>query len=149
MREFLLNHMMCINTPFMVIVVLVTPQVISGPTQLYSHPLITLECQFHAATLSGATIVVWKRNDILLLNSTLYNIMTSTSPYVENKVVSTLSINTTDYYGTYTCYCYYNGGIVMSNKNITSNQKSITLPSRSSKGKNFTLAGGACLIVCI
>ena len=45
--------------------------------------------------------------------------------------MSTLTINISDYYGTYSCYCYYNSSLVKSNKPIISNEESITLKSKS------------------
>ena len=109
--------------------VLVIPRIIKGPVQLEGEGSTALQCQFNASTRHGVTIVVWKRNNIELHNSSLYLITQSINP-AEDYVVSTLMINSTsDYYGTYSCYCYYNRSLVMSTKPVTSNEISITLHS--------------------
>ena len=112
------------------IVVLAVPRIVSGPAvQLEGQGPTMLQCQFNASTLNGVTIVVWKRNNIELHNSSLYIITQNIFPGKEDQIVSTLMINSSDYYGTYTCYCYYNRSLVMSTKPITSNEISITLQS--------------------
>jgi len=109
-------------------VVVVSPKIISGPVKLQGQRT-TLQCLFNASTLHGVTVVVWKKNNIRLFNSSLYNMIQSSNPEIEDQVVSTLMINSNDVYGTYTCYCYYNSSLVISNKPVTSNQYSITLRS--------------------
>ena len=102
--------------------VLLIPRIISGPIQLEDQ---TLQCQFNASTLPEVTVVVWERNNIQLSNSSLYKIIQNSIP--EDRVVSTLMINMSDYYGTYTCCCYYNNSLVTSTKTIKSNSGSLTL----------------------
>ena len=102
------------------------PRITIGPVQLKHQSKIMLQCQFNASTLPEVTIVVWKRNNIPLSNSSLYNINIYT-PEHEEQVVTTLTINSSDYYGTYTCYCYYNSNLVTSSKSVISNQNSLTL----------------------
>ena len=122
---------------FVTLVVLVIPRIISGPSRLEGQRPIMLQCQFNASTHHGVTIVVWKRNNIELHNSSLYLIVESVSP-AEDHIVSTLMINSSDYYGTYTCYCYYNRSLVMSTKPITSNEISITLQSELYTAHSYT-----------
>ena len=113
----------------LIIEVLVIPRILSGPVQLQHQSKIMLQCQFNASTLKvhmyKVTVVAWKRNNIQLSNSSLYDIIQGSSS--EDVVVSTLMINSTDYYGTYTCYCYYNNTLITSSKPIISNQNSLTL----------------------
>ena len=91
---------------------------------------IILQCQFNASTIPGVTVVVWKKNNVQLFNSSHYNIIQS-SVAIEDQVVSTLNIinSNDDFFGTYTCYCYYNSSLVTraSSKPITSDSKSLTL----------------------
>ena len=113
------------------IVVLMIPRILRGPIKVNDdQSKIMLQCQFNASAIPGVTVVVWKRNDIQLFNSTLYQIRQESGPGVEDQVVSTLTINSSnDYYGTYTCYCYYNRSLVTSSKPIASDPKSLTLQS--------------------
>ena len=105
------------------------PRIFSGPVQIPHQNKIMLQCQFNASTLRvhtyEVTVVAWKRNNIQLSNSSLYNIIQGSSS--EDVVVSTLMINSSDYYGTYTCYCYYNNSLITSSKHFTSDQSSLTL----------------------
>ena len=105
------------------------PRILSGPIQLQHQSKIMLQCQFNASTLKvhmyEVTVVAWKRNNIQLSNSSLYDIIQGSSS--EDVVVSTLVINNSDYYGTYTCYCYYNNTLITSSKPIISDQSSLTL----------------------
>ena len=102
--------------------VLLIPRIISGPIQL-NHQ--TLQCKFIASTLPEVAVVVWEKNSIELSNSSLYNIIQTSIP--EDQVVSTLTISSSDYDGTYTCYCYYNNSMVTSTKTFMSNSSSLTL----------------------
>ena len=102
--------------------VLVIPRIISGPIQL-NHQ--TLQCKFIASTIPEVAVVVWEKNSIQLSNSSLYNIIQNSIP--EDQVISILTINSSDYYGTYTCYCYYNNSLVTSTKTFRSNLSSLTL----------------------
>ena len=125
------------------IVVLMIPILLRGPINLNDdQSKIMLWCQFNASTIPGVTVVVWKRNFIQLLNSSLYQITQDSSLTVEDQVISTLTINSSnDYYGIYTCYCYYNSSLVTSSKPITSNGHSLTLQSEynmSSYYRSFT-----------
>ena len=114
-----------------IIVVLKLPRIIDGPKELEGHRPRMLRCQFNASTLQGTTVVVWKKNNMELQNSSRYIIAQSNNPEFEDLVVSTLTINSSDYYGTYSCYCFYNNSLVKSTKPITSNEVSITLKSKS------------------
>ena len=107
--------------------VLVIPRIISGPVQLKQK---TLQCQFIASALPEVTVTAWGRNGTLLSNSSLYNIIQNFT--AEGVVVSTLMINSSDYYGTYTCYCYYNTSLVTSSKPVVFNQTSLTYPDQES-----------------
>ena len=114
-----------------VIDVLVIPRIISGPIKLQHQRKIMLQCKFNASTLPEVTVVVWERNNIHLSNSSLYNVIQSS--HGEDQVESTLTINSSDYYGTYTCYCYYNNSLVTSSKSIMSDQNSLTLKDPDQK----------------
>ena len=116
---------------FFVIDVLVIPRIISGPIKLQHQSKIMLQCKFSASTLPEVTAVVWERNNIQLSNSSLYNIIQSSIG--DDQVVSTLTINSSDYYGTYTCYCYYNHSLVTSSKPVMSNQNSLTIEDPNQK----------------
>ena len=116
---------------FFVIDVLVIPRIISGPIKLQHQSRIMLQCQFNASTLPEVTVAVWERNNIQLSNSSLYNIIQSSIGY--DQVVSTLTINSSDFYGTYTCYCYYNNSLVKSSKPVMSNQSSLMLADPDQK----------------
>ena len=114
-----------------IIVVLNVPRIIDGPIELQDHRPRMLRCQFNASTLQGVTVAVWKENNMELHNSSDYIITQNSNPELEDLVISTLTINSSDYYGTYSCYCYYNSSLVKSSKPITSNEESITLKSKS------------------
>ena len=113
-----------------IIVVLQLPRIIKGPIELEGHRPRMLQCQFNASTLQGITVVVWKKNNIELQNSSHYIIAQSSNLELEDLVISTLTINSSDYYGNYSCYCYYNSSLVQSTKPITSNEASIILKSK-------------------
>ena len=116
---------------FFVIDVLVIPRIISGPIKLQHQSKIMLQCQFNASTLPEVTVMVWERNNIQLSNSSLYLIIQSSIG--DDQVVSTLTINNSNYFGTYTCYCYYNKSLVTSSKPVISNQNSLTLEDPDQK----------------
>ena len=127
-----------------IIVILVIPRIISGPRQLDGQGPAILQCQFSASAHPGVTIVVWKRNNMKLYNSSLYLITQSSFPGKENHVVSTLMINSSEYYGTYTCYCYYNRSLVVSTEPVTSNEKFISLQSELDLHVNCILVARLC-----
>ena len=114
-----------------IIVILKLPRIIDGPIELQGHRPRMLQCLFNASTLQGVTVVVWKRNNVKLHNSSHYIITQNYNPELEDLVTSALTINSSDYHGTYSCYCYYNSSLVKSTKLITSNEASITLKSKS------------------
>ena len=110
------------------IVILKLPRIIYGPIELR---LRMLQCQFNASTLQGVTVAVWKKNNMELHNSSDYIIIQNSNPVLEDVVTSALTINSSDYHGIYSCYCYYNSSLVKSSKPITSNEESITLKSKN------------------
>ena len=126
------SHMILVMA---LIVVLKLPRIIDGPKEVEGHRPRMLWCKFNASTLQGTTVVVWKKNNMELQNSSRYIIVQSNNPESEDLVVSTLTINSSDYYGTYSCYCFYNNSLVKSTKPITSNEVSITFK----RGKSHTV----------
>ena len=121
---------------------LIIPRILRGPIKLNDdQSKIMLQCQFNASAIPGVTVGVWKRNDMQLFNASLYQISQESGPGVEDQVISTLTINSSNnYYGTYTCYCYYNRSLVTSSKPITSDSNSLTLESeyKASYYRSFT-----------
>ncbi|XP_065884041.1 uncharacterized protein [Dysidea avara] len=89
----------------------------------------TLQCQFSASTVKDVTIVVWTKDEVAISSSDHYEIRAFTKPAIEDLIISELTvnnINATDK-GRYTCYCYYNGELVVSSKPVVSEQRSFRL----------------------
>jgi len=86
----------------------------------------TLQCQFNAPTVKDVTIIVWMKDDTTINSSEHYSIETFTKPAIENLLISELTINkvTSEDYGKYYCYCYYNRKLVLSSKPVISEQPS-------------------------
>ena len=84
----------------------------------------SLHCTFNAATMEGATIVVWLKGRSEI---TGYDNDTRPAPGEDNVVVSTIYIKSfsRDDQGDYTCYCYYNKSIVTSDKTVTSDRATL------------------------
>ena len=108
-----------------IIVVLELPRIIDGPIELQGHRPGMLQCQFNTPRGHGW---VWKKNNMELHNSIIIH---NSNPVLEDLVISTLTINSSDYYGIYSCYCNYKSSLVESTKPIISNEASITLKSKS------------------
>jgi len=99
----------------------------------------TLQCQFNASTMKDVTIVVWIKGDTVIINSDHYKITTFTKPAIEDLIISELTINniTAADQGKYSCYCYYNRELVMTNKPVKSEQRSFTVYFYFKKRKYF------------
>ena len=76
-----------------IIVVLKLPRIINGPIELQGHRPRMLQCQFNASTLQGVTVAVWKKNNMELHNSSDYIVTQNSDPELEDLVISTLTIN--------------------------------------------------------
>jgi len=89
----------------------------------------TLQCQFNASTVEDVTIVVWMKGDIVINSSDHYKIKSFTKPAIEDLIISELIISniTTADQGKYSCYCYYNRELVITNKPVISEQRSFTV----------------------
>ena len=83
-----------------------------------------LSCTFNTATMEGATIVVWLKGHIEI---TGYDNETKPVKGVDNGLISILYIKnfSHDDQGDYTCYCYYNKSIVISDKTVTSDRATL------------------------
>ena len=85
---------------------------------------VSLHCTFNTATMEGATIVVWLKDQSEI---TGYDNETKGVPKEDNVLLSTLYIKSFshDDQGNYTCYCYYNKSIVMSDNTITCDRATV------------------------
>ena len=118
--------------------VLNTPKILSSSagdicTTINSNE--SLHCLFNAATMEGATIVVWLKDQSVISG---YDNETRPVPGKEDEVISILNVKniSQEDQGRYTCYCYYNKSIVMSDKPVISDQAvaSVHLDCSESKG---------------
>ena len=96
---------------------------------------VSLHCLFNTATMEGATIVVWLKD-----NSNISGYENETRPVEgeDNKLISILQIRsvTHEALGTYTCYCYYNKSMVTSDKPVTSDRATMYIDTDCHGGKN-------------
>ena len=98
---------------------------------------VKIYCTFNASTKDGATIVVWLKD-----HSVISGCDNETGPVqgVNNVIISILNLkNLTHHQGKYTCYCYYNQSIVMSNKPISSDHTTINVHTDCATGKVKTV----------
>ena len=134
---------------FLYAAVLTAPKVISSSdNEIFTaiNKSVSLYCLFNAATLDGATIVVWLKD-----RSKLSGYENDTRPVEgeDNQLISILQISVSrEALGTYTCYCYYNRTMVTSDKPVRSDEAKITIhinsPAKDNAGR---LA--AVISVCI
>ena len=104
--------------------VLNTPKIISSSGDDICATINSSEsvhCLFNAATMEGATIVVWLKDHSEISG---YDNETRPIPGKDDEVMSILNIKKFSHedQGRYTCYCYYNKSIVTSDKTVISDQ---------------------------
>ena len=119
---------------------LVSPKIISSSSSevcAIVNDSVSLHCTFIAATMEGATIVVWLKDQSEI---TGYDNETEHVPGEDNVLVSILhmKIFRLEDQGEYTCYCYYNQSIVKSDKPVTSDNTTFNVhtncPATESEG---------------
>ena len=95
---------------------------------------VKIYCSFNAATMDGATIVVWLKDHSVISG---YDNETRPVQGKDNVIISILNLkNLTHHQGKYICYCYYNQSMVTSNKPISSEQATINVHTDCATGKS-------------
>ena len=114
-----------------------TPKIISSDTEVcaVNNGNVSLHCSFNAATVDGATIVVWLKDNS---NISGYDIETRLIQGKNNELISTLHIRNFTHkdQGEYTCYCYYNHSLVTSHKVVTSDEATMLVKANCPTKEN-------------
>jgi len=82
---------------------------------------------------------MWLKDNSTIENQDSYKIMTGPAHGKDNQIESTLMVYnfTNEDQGTFTCYCYYNTSLIMTNKRAIFDKKSVKLHTNCAiqKGK--------------
>ena len=111
------------------------PEVIRGPRSVRASvgETVHFSCSMKSLSITGASIIVWLKDDFQVTDPSHYTIITTADPTSKDHITTTLTISsvTNEDDGKYTCYCYYNRSMVTSSQYVTSNQLSAKLHVKS------------------